>query len=465
MIAKALPITKGDVVSIVGSGGKTTLMFALARELVGQRNSVITTTTTRILPPAAVDSPSVVTEEDTQSLIRSAREELQISPHVTIASVRLGQKLKGLSREAVDEVRHQELADVILVEADGARHRPLKAPNENEPVVPSCTTWVLAVVGLDGIGKPNGEDTVFRPDCFARMGGIGAGETVTPKSVAQVLLHPEGLLRKTPHNARVGIILNKADIPERQEAGERLARIILEQGHGQIKKILITRLIPAPQIQWSSDRYLSGQFFAAPLTPDSRLPIISGILLAAGESRRMGRPKLLLQWGETTILEHVVDTYLQSRLHELVVVVGAEKEWINKSLEGRPVKITENPDRAKGMSTSIRCGIEAASNAVDAYLVALADQPLITPEVINLIIETFSAKRPLIAAAAHKGRRGHPVIFGKALRQELLGLQGDQGGRDIIGKYSRRTEYVEVGSDAVLSDMDTPEEYEEMRPR
>jgi molybdenum cofactor cytidylyltransferase len=192
--------------------------------------------------------------------------------------------------------------------------------------------------------------------------------------------------------------------------------------------------------------------------------MISGILLAAGESRRMGRPKLLLPWKEGMVIEHVVDTYLSSDISELIVVSGAEAERIESVLAGRRVVMTTNWQYEQGMGTSIRRGIEAASTRADAYLIALADQPLITVEIINRLIRRYGGSKPLIAAASHQGRRGHPIIFSKALRNELCEVRGDEGGRSVINKYSGKTDYVEVGSSAIFADMDTVEEYEKINP-
>ena len=192
--------------------------------------------------------------------------------------------------------------------------------------------------------------------------------------------------------------------------------------------------------------------------------MISGILLAAGESRRMGQPKLLLPWNEGTVIEHVVDTYLDSDIFELIVVAGAEAERIERTLAGRSVAMIVNRRYKQGMATSIQEGIKAAANSADAYLIALADQPLITTEIINRLIRYYRKSTPLITAASHQGRRGHPIIFSKALRDELCRVQGDEGGRSVINTYSDETDYVEVGSNAIFADMDTVEEYKRIKP-
>ena len=190
--------------------------------------------------------------------------------------------------------------------------------------------------------------------------------------------------------------------------------------------------------------------------------IISGILLAAGESRRMGQPKLLLPWGNTTMLEKAVDTYLKTKISELIVVVGANQESLKKILIPKPVIVVENPYFQEGMGTSIRKGVEAASNQAEGYLIGLGDQPLITPDIINSLIAVFSNEQPGIALCSYKKKKGHPVIFARRFRQALCNLIGDTGGRTIIRQHGTEVRYVDIGSEAIFIDIDTPDDYQKL---
>jgi len=243
-----IPLTGGDVISIVGSGGKTTLMYLLARELSNKGDKVITTTTTKIFPPHPSQSPRLVTSDCEDVLLNKTQELIQKEKHLTLAESLIGTKLKGLSPFLIDKIHEKKMADVILIEADGAKRCPLKAPNETEPVIPSSTTLTLAVVGLDGIGKPNTEEYVFRPQYFSRLTGVKEGEIITAESVSRVILHPEGLRRGTPKKARVLPILNKGEIEGGLEAGIEIAQFIAKAKDNQIVKVLITSLIPIPQV-------------------------------------------------------------------------------------------------------------------------------------------------------------------------------------------------------------------------
>jgi probable selenium-dependent hydroxylase accessory protein YqeC len=248
VLLSQIPIRKGDIVSIVGSGGKTTLMYTLARELVERGNRVVTTTTTKIFTPRPTDSPQLLVSDKEEYLLERIQELLRKARHVTAAEKSLGPKLKGLSPTVIDRIREQGSADVIIVEADGAKRCPLKAPNETEPVIPSSTTLTLPVVGLDGIGQPNTEDYVFRPHHFSLLTGISEGDVVTPESVARAILHPGGLTKGTPEKAQIVVILNKGEIDKGLDLGEEVAQFIADAKKQSIKKVLITSLIPRTEV-------------------------------------------------------------------------------------------------------------------------------------------------------------------------------------------------------------------------
>lgn len=243
-----IPFIAGDVISIVGSGGKTTLMYQLARELAQQGKRVITTTTTKIFPPRLSESPQLIVSDREEVLIHRTREHLKKGMLVTLAKGFIGPKLEGLSPALVDKIREYEIGDIILNEADGARRCSLKAPNETEPVIPSSTTWTLLVVGLDGIGNINTEEYVFRPDCFSRLTGTKEGAEITPESVSKAILHPDGITRGTPEKARIVLILNKGECERYLNAGMEIAQFIMKARKKSIVKVLITSLVPTPRV-------------------------------------------------------------------------------------------------------------------------------------------------------------------------------------------------------------------------
>jgi len=173
----------------------------------------------------------------------------------------------------------------------------------------------------------------------------------------------------------------------------------------------------------------------------------------------MGQPKLLLPWGKSTIIESVVRNFLNSKIFELIVVVGGDRERVKKALASEALSIIENPCYREGMGASIRQGVQAASDQAEAYLIGLGDQPLITAEIIDSLIAVFAREGPGIAVCAYEGKNGHPVIFGRKFRNSLCALRGDRGGRELVKQHAAEVRKVEMGSNAILVDIDTPEDY------
>ena len=189
-------------------------------------------------------------------------------------------------------------------------------------------------------------------------------------------------------------------------------------------------------------------------------PMLSAILLAAGQSRRMGRPKQLMPLGQSTLLERAVDNLLNSSVDETIVVLGHQAQEIGKKIAFKPVKIALNPDYQKGMSRSIAAGLAELNPESQAVMLALADQPLVASATINQLIDAFKKHDKGIALPTHRGRRGHPIIFDIKYKAELFKLKGDIGGREIIQNHPDDVLKVAVDSESVISDIDTQDDYQ-----
>ncbi|MDA8308374.1 MAG: selenium cofactor biosynthesis protein YqeC [Deltaproteobacteria bacterium] len=250
LISDALNLQGGGVVSLIGAGGKTTLMFLLAQELAAEGESVLTTTTTKIFVPRPDQSGTLILAEDFPTLLEKLGAPVSGGFHVTAAASQLpgGNKLAGYPPELIDALKGACCFKWILVEADGSRQLPLKAPAEHEPVIPETSGCVIAVVGLEAIGKPLCDEYVFRSSVYSRLTGIAVGSPVTAQSVVRALLAPEGIFKGSPPQSRRVVFLNKAEDPDRLAAGEAVARSFLERGSGKIHRIFIGSLLPEPRI-------------------------------------------------------------------------------------------------------------------------------------------------------------------------------------------------------------------------
>lgn len=187
--------------------------------------------------------------------------------------------------------------------------------------------------------------------------------------------------------------------------------------------------------------------------------MISAILLGAGESKRMGVDKLSLPWGTKTVLRHCFEVLLQSEVQELVVVLGSRNKGMKNLLQGRKVKVVVNPYSNRGMSTSIRRGIQAIHPSCRGILIGLGDQPFLKTRTINVLIHAFDQGKGRIIIPSFRGRRGHPVIFHRRYKKELLNLEGDVGGRSVIEWHPEDVRVVPVRSIGVVRDVDTWQDY------
>lgn len=194
--------------------------------------------------------------------------------------------------------------------------------------------------------------------------------------------------------------------------------------------------------------------------------MISAILLGAGESKRMGVNKLLLPWGKKSVFEQCLNVLLRSDVREVVIVLsdpGEEiKDRLKKSsvLTNRRVKVAMNRDYKRGMSTSIRSGLRRVDPRSHGILIALGDQPLLKARTIDALIRAFDQGRGEIVVPSYRERKGHPVIFHRRLKKELLKLRGDAGGRSILEQYPGSIRIVRVRSEGVLKDIDTWKDYQ-----
>jgi molybdenum cofactor cytidylyltransferase len=191
--------------------------------------------------------------------------------------------------------------------------------------------------------------------------------------------------------------------------------------------------------------------------------MIVGIILAAGESKRMGTPKQLLPWGKTIILQQVIENADSSRLDQLLVVLGHRADEITAEIKvSSKTRILVNRDFRDGMSSSVKCGIKNAFADTEAFMLLLGDQPFISTNVIDKLIDSYCAGRHGIVIPFYDGHRGHPVILDSRYREELLSIR-DQGVREVVNKHAQDIFEVCVDSPNILNDIDTPQDYQEAK--
>lgn len=190
--------------------------------------------------------------------------------------------------------------------------------------------------------------------------------------------------------------------------------------------------------------------------------MISVIVLAAGESTRMGFPKLLLQIKGKSLLQHVIDNALQSKVSEVIVVLGAEAPKLRREIKQSQVQIIENASYKEGLSTSLKVGLQAISPQAQAVLVLLGDQLLVSHAIIDTLIDKYEESGSIMVAPVYNGKRGNPVLFDRSLIPDLIRVTGDKGGREIIEKHIAQLATVDFESTIIGSDIDSWNDYIEI---
>ncbi|MFH1349422.1 MAG: selenium cofactor biosynthesis protein YqeC [Pseudomonadota bacterium] len=239
-LTEVLGLDSRDHIALVGGGGKTSLLFALAGELVRKNRKVITSTTTKIWYHEAQNSSYIAFVQNNPFWKAHLREGLRTHGQVFLAEGLLDSgKVKGISPSLADELYQSCEMEYLLVEADGAAGHPVKAPADFEPVIPSSATKVVALIGLEAIGGRLEPEVVFRMDLFAKLTGIYPGEKLTLHGLAKLFLDSKGLFKGTPVFSKRLVFLNKFDIIEKIEDAKELASLIMGNSLKQIDRVVI----------------------------------------------------------------------------------------------------------------------------------------------------------------------------------------------------------------------------------
>lgn len=193
--------------------------------------------------------------------------------------------------------------------------------------------------------------------------------------------------------------------------------------------------------------------------------MIWALILAAGESKRMGEPKLLLPYGEKSLIESVVDSAVRSKADGTLIVLGFKQEEIRKKIRSHSVQVTVNPDYQSGMLSSVQKGIRSIPGDAEAVVVILADQPGVDPSVINLLIDSYEKSGMGIHVPVYNRARGHPVLIDMKYGEEILTLSLEIGLRELLLRHPDDICEIEVESPGVLIDVDNQEDYDKALKR
>ncbi|WP_253288629.1 selenium cofactor biosynthesis protein YqeC [Blautia sp. MSJ-19] len=422
--ALKIDLEKCRGIAVVGGGGKTSLIFRMMESFVSAGKKVIVTTTTHM----AYEPERPFAEDGNTDKIRHDLE----TYHYTVAASldRSKGKIGCFSEEKLEKLRG--LADILLIEADGAKRLPLKVPGEWEPVIPDFVELVIGVVGMDALGEPI-QKTCHRPEKVADFLGKGKEEVVTEDDIVKIAVSGDAL-RKCVDERAYRVLLNKADIPGKAEAAERIAGKLEEQGVRAV---------------WGS---LQKENY-------NLVEKLTLIMLAAGNSRRFGSNKLLYEINGAPMYLRTLHKLQKaaSELGNCEIIVVTQYEEIAAKAQESGARVLINPHPERGISSSMQIGLAAAKES-SACLFTVSDQPWLTAETIVHLVHRFQSEHKGMACTILGNKTGNPCIFSQKYYQELQEITGDKGGKQIIKRHPEDVAYLEIEDAKELVDVDVPYE-------
>lgn len=413
-------IKKGDIVTITGAGGKTSLMLALADEL-SKFGSVLITTTTKIYIPSFDIFEELILDD---SVLKGTGENI-----VVAGSSIKKDKLFGLSYDKISLLK--QFFDFVLIEGDGAKEKLLKEWNPNEPCIPPFSNKVIGVINMDILNQTLVEENIHRFNIFLDKFSNYISKSISKEFLVEYILKAE-YFKNSQYDSKYlffnGIdgenYLNKfslaIDTCNELTEKEFLPKLIL----GSIKEKRCYPFVP-----------------------------VTAVVMASGFSKRMGTDKIKLRYNGMSLLENVLDKLKFSNFYE-IIVCGREK-WTKDITAKYNCKYLENKNAELGQSESVKLGVMNAHGK--AYAFFTADQVLLTTGTIKKLMFNFE-KYGYITIPASGGERFSPVFFPNDKKNQLLKLKGDIGGKEII-RNTPLISLVEFPYADEFMDIDTPDDY------
>ena len=420
--ALAIDAETTSVIAVVGGGGKTSLIFRLMEEFVAGGKKVIVTTTTHL---AYEPDRPFAEDGDTDKICDQLK---NFSYTVAAGLDRSKGKVGCLPKEKLSELK--KLCDVLLIEADGAKRLPLKVPGEWEPVIPEFVDLVIGVIGMDALGEPI-RKTCHRPEKVAAFLGKRMEEAVTEDDIVKIAVSGDAL-RKCVDERAYRVLLNKADIPGKDNIAEYIAGKLEEYGIHTV---------------WGSLKKKEYHHICD----------LSLIMLAAGNSRRFGSNKLLYEIDGVPMYLRTLEKLQKaaSELGNCEIIVVTQYEEIAAKAQESGVRVLINPHPERGISSSMQIGLAAAKES-SACLFTVSDQPWLTAETIVDLVRKFLSEHKGMACTLLGAKTGNPCIFSRKYYQELMEITGDKGGKQIINRHPDDVTYLEMKDARELVDIDTP---------
>ncbi len=442
-LADFLGVSRGDSIAFVGAGGKTSAMFRMAAEL-GRRFRVLCSTTTHLssretLPSTVRIGPGAdLSGIEGACLSAWACKEACLVTGVETAPGKVGSPPASILRKLVSA------ADVSLLESDGSRGKPVKIPAAHEPDVPEFANKTLVVFGADSFGAAVSDGNFFNLEAACKSGIIARGDILGPEAFG--IVARRGGYYMLGGRMPLFLLVNKADACG-ADAAEAYARAAYSPLLGGVAVSSLRE---------------PGAFVRI---IDNSKDRMACVILAAGESKRFGSPKLAAGFGRGTLLGAVLRNARSSGFDSIFLVVGHQADMLLLSLGEAAlngVEIVRNPAFRSGMGSSVRAGIEAVeSRGFDSAAIMLGDKPLAGPETIGPVLHAYRRSAASICAAVCSGTPGHPAVFRKRFFADLKVIPGDRGARGIMEANCDRVLAVDVDP-STQQDVDVRDDLERL---
>lgn len=401
-----------DQIAWIGGGGKTSLIFAVAKELYSEKCFITTTTKMGINEKKFADISNSYDEDTHPDLTSSIGINFIYKGNHQVEK----DKIIGLDTDQLEKISKQLRNEntPLLIEADGSKQKPLKMHADHEPVIPDFVNKVCVVVGLSAIGKTLDHKNFHRPELISDFLQIPIGCQIGWQNLFDLLTKEDGYLKKIPKHAKRILFLHQAD-----EIND----------HTEIKNLAL-------KLKNYYDDILLSSIKSNSLSIHAHWGSLSCAIIAAGGSTRFGSPKQLAIYNHKTFIENVIDTALKINFSEVSVVLGANFESILPTIRHYPIHIIHNQQWEKGQATSVNKSVAHLSKReIEGIIFLVVDQPQLRVELLKNVIHKFAYEKNNVIVHSYNNQNRHPILFSRSTFDDLLRIGGEEGGRQLFEKY------------------------------
>lgn len=438
----AFSIQRGDVVSFIGAGGKTSALVGLGYELLEQGWRVLATTTTTCSQEQLRFVPHAMRGDASRSDLSQALSEFGF---VFLYDFIRDERVYGLSLSTIHQLLDQVDSDVLLVEADRADGLPLKAPFADEPIIPLQTSLVIPVASLKALDQPLDDAHIYNAQAMIDKFGFYPGSCVRSPWIAQVLRDETLGLQGIPDKARVMPFINQTP-PTGYLRGRarRIAALVLK----------------TPRIEG----VVLGSVRAANPVCEVQRPV-GAIVLAGDAPPQIGQPTALLPWVQgKPIIVHLLELLVRARVESIVVVTGYEAKQVARSIKHLDVSVAhDGAYRANNPLSALQTGLSALPAQVAATLVVDGRQPHLQASTLFQLLMQYAEGAGDWLVPTHQGLSGYPMLLARSSWSAFLDAPHTTTVEHVVASYAHLQTLLHVQTDAVLKRVMTADDYHRER--